>query len=174
MKYTKLVLSLAVLSIFSVSCKKEAPKVEEQKKEVKVTQKEVKVEENKEKEEDKQKEKDSEKKEDTNENSKEVLNTIKDFTGSIFSNGKETVTFLSEEDLKDGSLAKDLGVKINVGDIHIFTIGSSDSGKVYSNVKIEKINDKEVITAKGLNKKFVIIDKNSIKDIESGSIYKKI
>lgn len=162
MKHRKLVLSLAIFSLLSVSCKKESPKVEEPKQNVNVTQKEVKVEEKKEDEKNNQ------------ENSKEVLNTLKDFTGSIFSNGKETITFLSEEDLKDGSLERDLGVKLNVGDIHIFTVGSTGSGKAYSNVKIEKVDDKEVITAKGLNKKFVILDKNTIKDVESGIEYKKL
>lgn len=154
-KYTKLALLLAVVGVFSVSCKKE-PKKEEPKKQINVTQKEVKVEEKKEEK-----------------NNEKVLMQLKDFKGKIFSNGKETITILSEEDVKDGSIAKDLGIKVKAGDMHIFKVGDTGAGKVYTDVKVEKIDGKDVITAKGLDKKFTIIDENKIKD-ESGSEYKKI
>lgn len=156
----KKILILLGLSLSLISCKKEVKtEVEELKKEVKVVQKEVKVEEKK--------------VEEKREENREVVAVFEDFLGKIYSNGKETLTILSAEDLKDGSMEAEFG-KLNVGDIHIHQIGSTNSGSIYKNAKIEKIDGKNVLTAEGLEKKFIIIDENTIKDEISGSEYKKM
>lgn len=156
----KKILILLGLSLALVSCKKEVKQeVEEPKKEVKAVQKEVKVEQKKEKTEE-------------NKPSSEVVVVFEKFLGKIYSNGTETLTILSAEDLKDGSMEAEFG-KLNVGDIHIYQIGSTSSGSIYKNAKIEKIDGKDVLTAEGLDRKFIIIDENTIKDEVSGSEYKE-